>query len=235
MKHTQWIVALLLTLSASAGWSQDPAAAGQVLQGEVLEVQDVPNYTYVRLKTADGEVWVALATAQLKVGQAITIEHAEQIDNFQSQALKKTFDQIYFGNLPVAPLTEAETKARIDSAHAAAARVKQVQNSTITKASGADARTVAEIVTSGPDYKDTPVTVRAVVVKYSAGIMGKNWLHLRDGTGSEADASNDLVVTTQEPAELGELLLVKGMVRKDQDFGAGYAYKVMIEGATLHR
>lgn len=234
MKHTNWIFALLLTLGASAGWSGEPAAQPGILKGEVLEVQDVPNYTYLRLKTADGEVWAAVATAKIAVGSAITLENAELMGDFKSQSLKRTFEQIYFANLPVAPLSEAQAKAAIDNAHAAAAKAKQVDGS-IAKASDPDARTVAEIVTSGPDFKDTSVSVRAKVVKYSAGIMGKNWLHLRDGSGAEADASNDLVVTTQEPAELGEVLLVKGIVRKDQDFGAGYAYKVMIEGATLQR
>lgn len=236
MKHPHWMLAALLTLTINAAWSQDQSQpSGLVLTGEVLEVKDVPNYTYARLKTIAREVWIAVETAPIKVGQTLTVENPAQMDNFESKALNRIFPEIYFGNLPVAKLTQEQAKARIDAAHAAAAKAKQAQNQPIAKADGADGRTVAEIVTSAPDFKDTSVTVRARVVKYSSGIMGKNWLHLQDGTGSAADASNDLVVTTQEPADIGEVLLVKGMVRKDKDFGAGYAYKVMIEEATLQR
>jgi len=232
----KWIVAVFLMFIASAGWSAEPPAPDlPALSGEVLEVLDVPSYTYLRLKTGDTETWAAIATAPVKVGTTVTIENAALMDDFESKTLKKTFEKIYFGNLPVAPLSDAEAKARIDSAHAAAARAKQEENSAITKASGADGRTVAEIVTSDAELKDSVVSVRGRVVKYSAGIMGKNWIHLRDGSGSSAYASDDLLVTTLDQAQIGDVVLVNGIVRKDKDFGAGYAYKVLIEDAKLQQ
>jgi hypothetical protein len=63
--------------------------------------------------------------------------------------------------------------------------------------------------------------------------MGKNWVHLRDGTGSEG--SNDILVTTQNQAKAGDVVTVKGVVRNDKDFGAGYSYKVLIEEAKLQK
>lgn len=247
MKHLNWIIAVSLLLGVSAGWCEEATGLPEVIRGEVLEVQDVPNYTYMRLKTASGEVWTAVATAKVAVGAAVTVEDAQMMDDFESKALKKTFKQIYFGSLPAVALSDPADKARVAAAHAEAAKARaagahveapklaQADDGPVSKASGADARTVAEIVTSSADFKDTSVTLRARVVKYSAGIMAKNWLHVRDGSGSGADASNDLLVTTQEPARIGEVLLIKGMVRKNRDFGAGYAYKVMVEEATLQR
>jgi len=81
--------------------------------------------------------------------------------------------------------------------------------------------------------KDKPVQVNGKVVKYNAGIMGKNWLHLQDGSGAAADNSNDILVTTSASAKLGDVITVSGMVRNNKDFGAGYSYKVLIEDATL--
>jgi hypothetical protein len=75
--------------------------------------------------------------------------------------------------------------------------------------------------------------VRGKVVKYNPEIMGKNWVHLRDGTGSTVDNSNDILVTTTNEAKIGEVVTAKGVVRTDQDFGSGYSYKVLIEDATL--
>ena len=83
--------------------------------------------------------------------------------------------------------------------------------------------------------KDKPVLVRGQVVKVSTGIMGKNWLHLRDGSGSAADGSNDILVTSKQLAAVGDIVSAKGTVRTDVDLGAGYAYAVLIEDASLRK
>lgn len=103
----------------------------------------------------------------------------------------------------------------------------------VTKASGANARTVMEVVTRAAELKDKPVLVRGKVVKYNPGIMGKNWIHLRDGTGSAAEGTNDVLVTSASEVKLGDVVTAKGLVRTDKDFGAGYVYKVLIEEATF--
>ena len=77
------------------------------------------------------------------------------------------------------------------------------------------------------------VTIHAKVVKYSPGIMGKNWVHLRDGTGSAEKNDHDLTVTTQDETKVGDVVTVKGTVQVDKDFGAGYAYPVIVEDAKL--
>lgn len=103
----------------------------------------------------------------------------------------------------------------------------------VPKANGTNALTVAEIITKSAELKDQTVMVRGKVVKYNPDIMGKNWVHLRDGTGSTVDETNDLVVTTEDEAKIGDVVTAKGVVRTDLDFGSGYTYKVLIEEATL--
>ena len=103
----------------------------------------------------------------------------------------------------------------------------------VAKAVGANSNTVAEITTKGAELKDKPVLVRGQVVKYTPDVMGKNWIHLQDGSGKAANKSNDILVTTTAQAKVGDVLTFKGVVRTDKDFGAGYAYKVLIEEATL--
>lgn len=103
----------------------------------------------------------------------------------------------------------------------------------VAKATGPNARTVAEVVTLAQTLKDKPVVVHGKVVKYNPDIMGKNWLHLRDGTGKADDGSNDILVTTTASTKLGAVVTASGTVRTDKDFGAGYAYKVLIEEASL--
>jgi hypothetical protein len=105
----------------------------------------------------------------------------------------------------------------------------------VAKASGPDGRTVAEVVAKRTELKDKPVQIRGKVVKFTPGVMGKNWIHLRDGTGSAADGSDDLTITTKDETAVGAVVLVKGVVRIDRDLGSGYAYKVLVEDATLQK
>ena len=119
------------------------------------------------------------------------------------------------------------------SLHAGMAKPVDAGNIKVAKATGPDARTVAEVNTKRADLKGKPVAVRGQVVKFTPGVMGKNWVHLRDGSGSEADGSNDIVVTTQDETKIGDVVLVKGVVATDRDLGSGYRYKVLIEEATL--
>jgi tartrate dehydratase beta subunit/fumarate hydratase class I family protein len=62
-----------------------------------------------------------------------------------------------------------------------------------------------------------------------------NWVHLRDGTGSAANQTNDLIVTTTDELKVGDVVTLKGVVHTDKDFGAGYAYKVIVEEGKLQR
>jgi hypothetical protein len=64
--------------------------------------------------------------------------------------------------------------------------------------------------------------------------MGKNWVHLRDGSGT-AGKDNDITVTTGDRVAVGDVVTAKGTVRVDKDFGAGYAYPVIVEDAKLSK
>ena len=110
-----------------------------------------------------------------------------------------------------------------------------VANVKVPKASAVKARTLAEILTKSAELKDKPVSVRGTVVKYNQEIVGKNWVHLRDGSGSEADKTNDLLVTTKSAARPGDVVTAGDVVRLDRDFGSGYSYKARLEDATLQK
>lgn len=217
--------ALLANTWAAAG-PGPTSTPGNALTGTVLEVKDVDSYTYLRLKTKNGETWAAVGTAPIKKGATVSIENAMVMTNFESKSLKKTFPTIVFGTLPV---SEKETA----SAHAGVARVADSTPIRVSRATGANARTVAEIVAQGKDLKDKPVELHAQVVKFSPAIMGKNWIHLRDGSGSAVDGSNDILVTSAGRAKVGDVVTVTGVVRLDKDFGAGYVYKVLIEDGSI--
>jgi hypothetical protein len=225
------LLALCALVAAPFVWAAEttvPVPPMAVVKGVVLEAKDVESYTYLRLKTKEGETWAAVGKAPVKKGAEVTIENVMVMHDFESKSLKKTFPKIFFGSLAGAGSALATAHAGVAMTPAADA-----DNVKVPKASGTNARTVAEIVTKSAELNDKPVLVRGKVVKYNPEIMGKNWIHLRDGSGSAADNTNDVLVTTAQPAKTGDVLTVKGVVRTDKDFGAGYSYKVLIEDATL--
>jgi hypothetical protein len=73
-KSLPWLTVLALVrrdaCRAGGLMAQGPAAP---LKGEVLEVQNVSGYTYLRLKTAAGETWAAVPTAAVKTGASVVI------------------------------------------------------------------------------------------------------------------------------------------------------------------
>ena len=230
MKPSTALIAVLLATAAYAAQAA-PDAPMAPLKGEVLETQNVEGYTYLRLKTAQGETWAAVPTTALKKGSQVTIGNPTAMRNFESKTLKKTFDKIVFGQLvePGAPLGAPHGTAATAPAPAAGPVIK------VAKAAGADARTVAEVVAGKAALKDKTVLVRGQEVKVSSGILGKNWLHLQDGSGSAANGTNDILVTTKDSAAVGDIVQAKGTVRTDVTVGPGYAYAVLIDDAGLRK
>jgi hypothetical protein len=223
----------LLLAAAYSGVAAAPPPVG-TLRGEVLETRNVDGYTYLRLKTTGGETWAAVPSTNAKPGAQVTIGNTMVMENFESKTLKKKFDKIVFGQIvdPAGGPAGGSAAAPTASPHAASPMAQPIM---VAKATGPDARTVAEVVTGKAKLKDKSVLVRGQVVKVNAGIMGKNWLHLRDGSGSAADGSNDILVTTKDTAALGDIVSIKGTVRTDVNLGSGYTYAVLIEDAAVRK
>lgn len=227
--------------------AQKPAAAQPAVMaapetlavaGSVLETMDSGGYTYLKLKTADGEIWAAVGQSDVKVGQDVTVSGANWMDGFESKTLKRTFDRILFGNLdaPAAaglpPGHPAISQASFQAPQPAAAATPEAPIK-VEKAEGKDAYTIAEIYAGTAKLKDTEIVVRGKVVKFNAAIMGRNWLHIRDGSGSRDKQNDDLTVTTADTVAVGDVVIVRGKLAVEKDFGSGYAYPVIVEDARV--
>jgi hypothetical protein len=116
--------------------------------------------------------------------------------DFESPTLKRRFAAVHFGEL-----TNGPNAAPPAPASATTPAVKPVP-----RAEGERGRTVAELFAQRVQLSDRPVAVRGRVVKFNAGILGKNWVHLQDGSGSPKAEDHD-----------------------------GYKFPVLIEQAKLER
>jgi len=108
-------------------------------------------------------------------------------------------------------------------------KISHAAEKAITKAK--DGYTVGELYAEKDKLNGKKVIVRGKVVKFSGGIMGKNWIHLQDGSGKQG--TNDITITTDQTAATGDVVLATGNLVTNKDFGAGYKYDVIIEDATV--
>jgi hypothetical protein len=218
-----------MTESAAAS-AAPPIAPGGTITGVVREQIPVDPYIYLRLETADGgELWTAVADAPITVGEPITIYNALLMEQFASATLQRTFERLYFGALEP-PGSDAYGAAGSSSGSSIPADARV---GTIAPATGERARTIGDLWLQMDRLARTTVTVRGVVVKYNGGVMGKNWIHLQDGTGDPSIGTHDLAVTSLDVAAVGDTITVTGSVRTNVDVGAGYTYVLLLEDATV--
>jgi len=215
----------------SAGMPAAPS--GNALTGKVLETLDAGGYTYVRIQTASGEEWAAVPQTKVVKGSTVTISVQMAMEKFESKTLKRTFDRVLFGTIGSSAAAAATSMPAMPPNHPPMTSASSVDSSDINVARAAGGKTVAEVWAEKGALKDKPVVVSGKVVKFLPSIMGKNWLHLRDGSGNAKDGNNDLTVTTNDVAKVGDVITIKGTLRTDKDFGSGYSYAVIVEEASI--
>ncbi len=201
-----------------------PAASPGALTGVVAETMNAGGYTYARLTTGAGEVWVAGPETPMAVGERVSASGATAMHGFTSRTLGRTFDEIYFvgawgGSAPPTTPPAATWDLPKPAPAAPAAPVAVVEGT----------KSVSEVLASGAALAGQQVAVQGVVVKVNTGILGRNWIHLRPS----ATAAEDLLVTTADVATVGDSVVATGIVATDKDFGAGYTYALLVEDATV--
>ena len=222
------------------------------ITGKVLESMNSGGYSYINLQKKDGsKIWIAVPETKITVGQQMSFKEGLVMTNFQSKTLKRSFDSIIFSNgiipqsktdvartppkdLSVPPAsTSADPKIKGKVVIGSQPAVASKEKVSVTKASGPDAYTIAEVYKNSAKLNRKKAVVRGKVVKASTGIMKKTWLHIQDGTGSQAKGTHNLVCTTKGTANVGDVIIVSGTVAKDRDFGSGYRYKVILEDTFI--
>jgi hypothetical protein len=250
MKQLLLLACLILPLQFALADDAAPAEAGG-FAGKVLETTNTAGYTYVLVDTGSKKLWAAAMQFDVKVGDPVTVGAGVPMTGYHSKSLNRDFDVVYFtGNItvnggaaaagaapalpPGHPPLNGALPAALPPGHPALTTAAKPVNLDLTGIKRADGgQTIQEIFAAKSGLAGKPVTVRGKVVKYNAMIMGKNWLHIQDGSGSADQKNNDLTVTSATSAKLGDTVLVTGIVSTDKDFGAGYKYSVILEDASV--
>jgi hypothetical protein len=217
-----------------------PAAEPAPLAGKVLQTMNGGGYTYVYIEKADGKkVWVAVSDTPVKVGSDIVFQPGMEMGAFESKALKRTFDSIIFSNGVVSGAATSVVdpgKGQGVSPGSQGATADKAKKISVEKATGPNATTIEGAYKNSAKLNKKKVVIRGQVVKFSSGIMNKNWIHIQDGTGSAKKKNHNLVCTSSTGiADVGDVVTITGTLIKDRDFGAGYKYPVIIEDAKVSK
>ncbi|HUI28171.1 MAG TPA: hypothetical protein VL403_18980 [Candidatus Kryptonia bacterium] len=244
----------IATMTSVACWTDArPAAADppapsdgalSKVTGKVVATMNADIYTYVQVDDGSKKIWAAAPKFAVAVGDQVVVPDGIPMRDFHSKTLDRTFDVVYFVS-GIQVVGAESAKDLVTSAHsaspngasphgtsphvAAGASAASVDLSNIRKADGG--QTVAELFAGKAGLAGKDVVVRGRVVKYTPEVMGKNWLHVQDGSGSTG--TNDLAVSTHTAAAVGNTVLVHGKLTTDKDYGFGYHYDLIIEDATV--
>jgi hypothetical protein len=204
-----------------------PSPAQKTIAGKVKQTMEVSQYTYVEIDTGDALVWAAGPVTLVKVGDDVEVSGGVPMVDFRSTTLDRTFDKILL-------VSAIRVKSQQDSSSASEAGGGDADAeppvSGVERIEGG--HTVGEVIAGKASLAGSEVAVRGKVIKMNASIMGRNWVHLSDGTAGP-DGEQHVIVTTEDIATVGSTVVVRGTVATDRDFGSGYSYSVLIEDAKI--
>lgn len=248
-----WQVLLLALLLGFVSCKQGPreedptpvktrSAGGGSPENVVMEIhkvtvkQTIPGekYLYMKISEGDREYWAATGKSDVSEGETYYYNEALVQTGFESKELQRVFDTLYLitqmvpeshgaGMKPVEKVAEPPAEALKSGTK------KGFHSSPL--AGKATPLSIAELLKDPLAYKGKVVELTATCTKINEGILGRNWLHLQDGTADD----QDLVVTSQDAIDPGTEITIRAIVQLDRDFGAGYAYDVLLEDGKIIR
>ncbi|HHJ17293.1 MAG TPA: hypothetical protein ENJ80_11410 [Gammaproteobacteria bacterium] len=208
-----------------------PETTGSKLYGSVVETFDAGGFTYVLLDSGKEQFWAAGPLTRLVPGTMVAIFSQMPMENYHSKNLDRDFELIYFTDKIITDAHQEESDEAADTMqpHADIARtLTSGPVSGVSKAEGG--KTIAEIIAQKNELAGKTVRVRGKVVKYTAEVLGHNWIHIMDGS-----SSTDLTVTTDGTAAVGDVIVAEGILGLGKDFGYGYVYELILEDAGISK
>jgi len=237
MRSLAFILILLVAVTGCVKKNKVPTAQNQAQavpagmhQVKVTEVIQSTQYTYLKVAENGTENWIAVNRIEATPGQTYYYGEGLEMKNFHSKELNKDFETIYFvQDLSAQP---AGSMQGMQNPHGKTMGKVSVEEKTGISVAPAEAGlTVAKLYSSKADYSGKKIKMKGQVVKVNDEVMGKNWVHIQDGT-KDGDHF-DLTITTLDKVAVDDIVTFEGTITLNKDFGYGYAYEVIMEDAKL--
>jgi hypothetical protein len=223
------VVALIVTFTACENKNEE--ANANLPEGthkiEVADFAQTPNYTYIKASENGNEYWIAVTKMQPEKGQTFYFSKSMEMKNFKSEALNRTFESVLFvQDISPTPPTPPSSQKPVTHPQVFSQTKQDVKIEPLK-----DGKTIEQIYDQRNNLNGETVKVKGQVVKFNPHIMGRNWIHIQDGTGSNNNF--DLMITSADSVKTGDVVVVEGTVEINQDFGAGYSYPVLLSNASI--
>ncbi len=196
----------------------------KVVAGEVLNTD---KYTYVNVEENGEKYWVAISKRDVEEGETYYFKGGLLKKNFYSREFDRTFETVYLVSQFWQQPTGGGSALAEAMAQSQGGETPNLEVGNIEPTEGAIA--LKELFDNKEKYNGKTVKVTGKCVKANPMIMNRNWIHVQDGSVDGVD----LTITTAENIPLGAVVTMEGTIALDKDFGAGYRYDVIMEGAVL--
>ncbi len=209
-----------------AGPVHQEAAEEGILIGlkkvKVLKVSPGARYQYAEVQEGDRTYWLASAKQELRAGETYYYNEALLRTEFESTDLQKVFDTLLLVSRLVPEGQQDALKAPLHKAHPGG----QAGEAPVADQGAAPSSLeLSELLKNPEAYENRWVEFSGTCVKVNEGIMGRNWVHLK----ALGEAEGEVVVTTQETIEVGQVVRMQALVHRNRDFGSGYTYALLLE------
>ncbi len=212
--------------AAGVGMDKKTTTNSDQHEVKVEEILNTEKYSYLKASENGESFWIAISKREVEVGETYIYKGGLLKKNFFSREFDRVFETVYlvsnFRKKAEPKQVAIETHSSFQSESLPdlnVEKIKQVEG----------AITLVELFANKPKYSKATIKVTGKVVKVNPKIMNRNWLHLQDGS----EEGLDLTITTDEVIPLGAVVSLEGVIALDKDFGAGYRYDIIMEGAVL--
>jgi hypothetical protein len=231
LKYAPFIALFFVLTLKQIGFAQETGTS--IHEVVVLDVKQVRSYTYLLVSENNKQKWVAGPSMQAEIGDVLFYKGGTEMSDFKSKELSQTFSSVLFlEKISNNKQDLMNTKFQHPASDLHQGNPKETnQKLSISIKTPANGISIADLLKNKNLYAGKTVIIKGQVTKFNSKIMSKNWVHFQDGTVFQGEF--DLTLTTNTLLNVGDIVVLKGEVSLEKDFGYGYFYKIIVENAQL--
>ncbi|MEQ1588465.1 MAG: GW dipeptide domain-containing protein [Cyclobacteriaceae bacterium] len=186
----------------------------------IIEALPTTRYVYLRVKEGQEEFWIATSKMEVTIGGTYFYRDGLLKTNFESKEHNRVFEKMYL----VSSVVEADHALRTAQTPTEVVTTKNKANVSVK-----GSVKIADLVADPKKYSGKTIQISGQCTKVNPNIMGRNWMHLKDGSKDDFD----LVITSSVLIPEGHTVTMVGKVVLNKDFGSGYKYAILIEEGEI--
>jgi hypothetical protein len=210
---------------SAPGASETKPGVHIVIVNEVIQAGE---YTYLNVSEKRKKIWIAIPAMQISKGTKLSYSGGLEMKDFFSKELKRTFPSVL---LLEGVSTETETGVKNEMGNRLSPGAVKTEKIIVSIKPVDGSVTISRLLEDKATYSEKTVKVRGKITKFNPAILGKNWIHIQDGT--EYNGAYDLTITTDSQLIVGDTATFEGKITLKKDFGYGYFYDVIMEDGKL--